>query len=55
MQTQKVSKVPPFDGSSSSGDFKNAFARSLSSMSECLLYKYNKVELVITHMTTRKE
>ena len=38
------------------GDSKNAFARSLSSMSARLLYKYNnKVELVNTHMTKRKE
>ena len=35
---------------------KNVFVRSLSSMFEHLMYKYNnKVELVNTHMTKRKE
>ena len=51
-----IFKAGLWDLDSTFGDFKNAFAKFLSSMSECLLYKYNnKVELVNTHKTTRKE
>ena len=49
-------KVGLWDLNNTFGESENVFARSLSSMSERLLYKYNnKVELVNTHMTKRKE
>ena len=52
----QIFKVGLWDLNNTFGDSKNVFARSLSSMSERLLYKYNnKVELVNTHMTKRKE
>ena len=52
----QIFKVGLWDLNNTFGDSKNAFVRSLSSMSERLLYKYNnKVELVNTHMTKRKE
>ena len=49
-------KVWLWDLNNTFGDSANVFARSLSSMSERFLYKYNnKVELVNTHMTKQKE
>ena len=52
----QIFKVRLWDLNNTFGDSENVFTRSLSSMSERLLYKYNnKVELVNTHMTKRKE